>query len=167
MIGNQSAGKSTVVERISCISLPKGDGMVTKCPLAMHLRGCKPEEKTYCRIYIDGKSNEKKDIKKEDTASMINTLTDSIMSVADSESRKFGLSHTTIHLEIGDYGLPDLTLYDLPGIYHIDTETQMEIPGLKEYIHKMYSLFIDKPDCAIVCVMAATADLGAEMARGL
>ena len=35
VIGDQSSGKSSVLESISRISLPKGEGMVTRCPLIM------------------------------------------------------------------------------------------------------------------------------------
>ena len=33
VIGDQSSGKSSLMERISQVQLPKGGGMVTRCPL--------------------------------------------------------------------------------------------------------------------------------------
>ena len=33
VMGNQSSGKSSLLESISRIQLPKGTGMVTRCPL--------------------------------------------------------------------------------------------------------------------------------------
>ena len=44
VIGDQSSGKSSVLESISRISLPKGEGMVTRCPLIMQLRNTEGEE---------------------------------------------------------------------------------------------------------------------------
>ena len=44
VIGDQSSGKSSVLESISRISLPKGEGMVTRCPLVMQLRNTDGEE---------------------------------------------------------------------------------------------------------------------------
>ena len=38
VIGDQSSGKSSVLESISGVNLPKGGGCVTKCPLIMQLR---------------------------------------------------------------------------------------------------------------------------------
>ena len=48
VIGDQSSGKSSVLESISQIVLPKGTGCVTKTPLVIHLRqGDKEEAKIY------------------------------------------------------------------------------------------------------------------------
>ena len=44
VIGDQSSGKSSVLESISRITLPKGEGMVTRCPLVMQLRNTEGEE---------------------------------------------------------------------------------------------------------------------------
>ena len=44
VIGDQSSGKSSVLESISRITLPKGEGMVTRCPLVMQLRNTFEEE---------------------------------------------------------------------------------------------------------------------------
>ncbi len=38
VIGDQSAGKSSTMESISQIILPKGEGCVTRCPLLIQLR---------------------------------------------------------------------------------------------------------------------------------
>ena len=38
VIGDQSSGKSSVLESICKINLPKGDNMVTKCPVILQLR---------------------------------------------------------------------------------------------------------------------------------
>ena len=46
--GMQSHGKSSILESITHISLPKGDGTVTICPIKISLRNAKDEE--YARI---------------------------------------------------------------------------------------------------------------------
>ena len=38
MIGDQSVGKSSVLESISGVQLPRGTGIVTRCPLQLQLR---------------------------------------------------------------------------------------------------------------------------------
>ena len=45
VIGSQSAGKSTVIERLSKIQLPRGEGMVTKCPLICAFERPRPPRK--------------------------------------------------------------------------------------------------------------------------
>lgn len=32
VVGDQSSGKSTLLESLSLVELPKGDGVVTRCP---------------------------------------------------------------------------------------------------------------------------------------
>lgn len=43
VIGIQSSGKSSILESISQIELPKGTGCVTRCPLVLQLRSLPPE----------------------------------------------------------------------------------------------------------------------------
>ena len=43
VIGMQSHGKSSVLENIARISLPKGNGTVTRCPLELMLRNRQEE----------------------------------------------------------------------------------------------------------------------------
>ena len=42
VIGFQSSGKSSVLESISQVNLPKGDGCVTSAPLVLQLRNRQP-----------------------------------------------------------------------------------------------------------------------------
>ena len=38
VVGDQSSGKSTLLEALSLVELPKGLGIVTRCPLVLRLR---------------------------------------------------------------------------------------------------------------------------------
>ncbi|CAF3877320.1 unnamed protein product, partial [Adineta steineri] len=38
VVGDQSSGKSTLLEALSLVELPKGSGIVTRCPLVLRLR---------------------------------------------------------------------------------------------------------------------------------
>ena len=53
----QSHGKSSTLESITNISLPKGDGTVTVCPIKISLR--KAKDKEYARIKFELDSEEK------------------------------------------------------------------------------------------------------------
>jgi len=46
VIGDQSHGKSSLLELIAGIELPKGEGMVTRMPLELRLRNVKSKDKT-------------------------------------------------------------------------------------------------------------------------
>ncbi|KAL6481494.1 hypothetical protein MHYP_G00095740 [Metynnis hypsauchen] len=41
VIGDQSSGKSSVLEALSGVALPRGSGIVTRCPLELKLRKIK------------------------------------------------------------------------------------------------------------------------------
>ena len=55
--GMQSHGKSSTLESITHISLPKGDGTVTVCPIKISLRNALSEEE-YARIKFELESEE-------------------------------------------------------------------------------------------------------------
>ena len=54
-VGDQSSGKSSVLDSISGIALPKGGGRVTRCPIEIQLRKeDKNGKKGYAKIQIEG-----------------------------------------------------------------------------------------------------------------
>ena len=55
--GMQSHGKSSTLESITHISLPKGDGTVTVCPIKISLRNARDEE--FARIKFELDKNDK------------------------------------------------------------------------------------------------------------
>ena len=55
--GMQSHGKSSTLESITHISLPKGDGTITICPIKISLRNAKDEE--FARIKFEMDKEEK------------------------------------------------------------------------------------------------------------
>ena len=54
--GMQSHGKSSTLESITHITLPKGDGTVTICPIKISLRNAKDKE--YARIKFELESDD-------------------------------------------------------------------------------------------------------------
>ena len=50
VIGDQSVGKTTVLELLSGIQLPRGDGIVTRCPLELRLHELEDEGEPYALI---------------------------------------------------------------------------------------------------------------------
>ncbi|KAI0084205.1 P-loop containing nucleoside triphosphate hydrolase protein [Irpex rosettiformis] len=52
VIGNQSAGKSSLVEAISGINVPRDAGTCTRCPMECRLASSSPEDPWTCEVYI-------------------------------------------------------------------------------------------------------------------
>jgi len=163
VIGQQSAGKTTVIERLSGIQLPRGEGMKTKCPLVMRLRKSKNGKES---IRIGRDLDNMVYVNVGDISGQVDNLTEEISTTANGEEKKFGVFMTTIHLEITRNDLEDLTLIDLPGIFSIDVNTKQKLVGVEDFLKKLYLKYIDTPECIIVCVVPATSDLGTQTARG-
>ena len=56
VVGAQSSGKSSVLESLSQIELPRGEGIVTRCPIMIQLRRATSGESA--RIGIQGTQEE-------------------------------------------------------------------------------------------------------------
>eukprot|EP01037_Dinobryon_pediforme_P038346 gene38346-46300_t len=75
VIGGQSSGKSSVLERISGVSLPRGTGMVTRCALEIQLVR---KEVTTPSITIQCGEGSACSVDLKDIVCKIQTLTDEI-----------------------------------------------------------------------------------------
>eukprot|EP00899_Mesostigma_viride_P003745 jgi/Mesvir1/13371/Mv05854-RA.1 len=114
--GAQSSGKSSVLESISGISLPRGTTITTRAPLMLRLEGYEgsPDMQDHAIIGIqpDLGDGEKIDNLAEIPDKIV-ALTDKI---AGSEG---GITNVPIHLKVFQRDSPTMTLVDLPGITHL------------------------------------------------
>jgi len=55
VVGDQSSGKSSVLESLAGIKLPRGQGMCTRVPLVMRLKSCKDQAEASISIEYLGK----------------------------------------------------------------------------------------------------------------
>ncbi|XP_032804092.2 interferon-induced GTP-binding protein Mx1-like isoform X1 [Petromyzon marinus] len=127
VIGDQSSGKSSVLEALSGVQLPRGSGIVTRCPLALKLKRAPGPWHGRIKYRVQGRT--------------INTKLDTPESVGDAVLQAqseltgddLGVSKSLIELEVTSDSVPDLTLIDLPGIARValagqavDIETQIK-----------------------------------------
>lgn len=114
VVGNQSAGKTSVIERLSGISLPSGEGMVTKAPLVLSMRR---DDYEFIKIKrTNYPTSEKIIIDKNQVSREIEMMSELILSENSSDRSRFNLSKESISLEVRGPKLIDLTLIDLPGM---------------------------------------------------
>ena len=120
--GMQSHGKSSTLESITHISLPKGDGTVTICPIKISLRN---SDKEYARIKFEFESEEKyKTIKLNEISDKIieyqneakKMHEDKIEDKIEDKKEEIKLFDEVIQVEVNRKNAPNLTLYDLPGL---------------------------------------------------
>ncbi|KTF86207.1 hypothetical protein cypCar_00029512 [Cyprinus carpio] len=133
VIGDQSSGKSSVLEALSGVALPRGSGIVTRCPLELKMIRTKDETKWHGRISYNEKEE---DI--HDPAEVEKKICEAQNEMAGAG---VGISDELISLQITSASVPDLTLIDLPGIARVavkgqpeDIGDQKSLPRLEEQI---------------------------------
>ena len=98
VIGDQSTGKSSVLQAIAGVQVPIGSDRVTKCPIELQLR-TSPEDEAHdsFEVYIHQREDDTKikGKKFEDLPKAINDLTAQIL---EEEKVKEDISHTSIHV---------------------------------------------------------------------
>lgn len=111
VVGDQSSGKSSVLESISGIALPRGGNLVTRCPLQLGLRrGPIESAKLSYKDPKDSSRQVSRDLTLDGIADAVETATNEL---AGTNS---GLVPALISLQVTTPDAPDLTLIDLPGI---------------------------------------------------
>ncbi|NWS66465.1 MX protein, partial [Crotophaga sulcirostris] len=111
VIGDQSSGKSSVLEALSGIALPRGNGIVTRCPLELKLKRIPATEAWKGKISYSNISIEVQNASEVEKA--IREAQDVVAGTGG------GISGELISLEIRSPDVPDLTLIDLPGIARV------------------------------------------------
>jgi len=153
VIGNQSAGKTSLLERLSGVDLPRGEGMVTRCALVLRMVHNSTLATPYAMIR-GGKNGEHK-IELCDVGKHVTRITDEL-------AKPNEISDESIYVTVYSADVPDLTLVDLPGIVYTDT-TGKKSP-ITEAIQKLYNRYISKPGCVILCALPANVDFRTQQA---
>ncbi|CAB1353580.1 unnamed protein product [Coregonus sp. 'balchen'] len=149
VIGDQSSGKSSVLEALSGVALPRGSGIVTRCPLELKMKRKREGEKWHGKISYQDHEEEIED--PSDVEKKIRKAQDEMAGVG------VGISDDLISLEIGSPDVPDLTLIDLPGIARVAVKGQPENIG--EQIKRLIRKFITKQETISLVVVPCNVDI--------
>ncbi|CAF1377540.1 unnamed protein product [Adineta steineri] len=151
VVGDQSSGKSSLLESLSLVELPKGNGIVTRCPLVLRLR--KSDERRVYRLHDDSHENKKEILNEADL---------NIPRYIEEETKKLAgdnknVVRNIIELQVEDPDVRDLTLVDLPGIAHNPIAGQPE--DIYEQTINLIREFITQEGSVILCVFPANVDI--------
>ncbi|XP_075952227.1 interferon-induced GTP-binding protein Mx-like [Anarhichas minor] len=149
VIGDQSSGKSSVLEALSGVALPRGSGIVTRCPLELKMKRRKEGEEWYGKISYEGYEEEIKD--PADVEKMIREAQEKLAGGG------VGISDDLISLEIASPDVPDLTLIDLPGITRVAVKDQPVNIG--DQIKRLIQKFITKQETISLVVVPSNVDI--------
>ncbi|KAM6448308.1 LOW QUALITY PROTEIN: interferon-induced GTP-binding protein Mx2-like [Liasis olivaceus] len=149
VIGDQSSGKSSVLEALSGVALPRGIGIVTRCPLELKLK------KTHNTKEWKGK------IVYPETQADLNDPSEVEAAVRRAQNAIAGegqaISNKLITLEISSPDVPDLTLIDLPGIIRVAIDDQPQDIG--DQIMKLIKSYITKQETINLIVVPSNVDI--------
>ncbi|XP_053505850.1 interferon-induced GTP-binding protein Mx1-like isoform X2 [Ictalurus furcatus] len=148
VIGDQSSGKSSVLEALSGVALPRGGDIVTRCPLELKMK--KSRQKDFWHGKIKYKDIERDIADPADVERWIRKAQNEIAGA-------LGMSDELISLEVTSTNAPDLTFIDLPGIVRVPVKGQPEDIG--EQIKSLMKKLITKQDTIILVVVPCNVDI--------
>ncbi|KAM6224043.1 interferon-induced GTP-binding protein Mx2 [Rhynchocyon petersi] len=159
VIGDQSSGKSSVLEALSGVALPRGSGIVTRCPLVLKLKrqSCEWSGK------LSYGNNEFHLQEPEQVEPLIYQAQNVIAGDG------VGISHELINLEITSPDVPDLTLIDLPGITRVAVGNQPQDIGqqikslIKKYIQRQQTINLVVVPCNVDIVTTEALSMAKEV----
>lgn len=189
VIGSQSAGKSSLIESISGIKLPRATGTCTRCPTELRLAYSK--EPWFCTIHLrflkdengddispirnvafGGVITEKHEVEERLRRAQLAILNPGRDSAAylDDDVPASGLSSVAfsenfISVEIHGPDVTNLSFCDLPGIIANVREGSDE--GDIELVKRLVTSYIRKESCIILLTVTCETDFENQGARSL
>jgi GTP-binding protein EngB required for normal cell division len=148
VVGDQSSGKSSVLESLAGISLPRGQGICTRVPLVMRLQDDPSADSP--KLQLEYSNGRVVTTTEADVADAINAAT------AEIAGSGKGISDAPITLVVRKRGVPDLTLVDLPGITRVPVHGQPE--DIYDQVAKIIKEYIAPKESIILNVLSATVD---------
>ncbi|NXC65726.1 MX protein, partial [Anhinga anhinga] len=149
VIGDQSSGKSSVLEALSGIALPRGNGIVTRCPLELKLKRIPATQAWKGTIYYRNIIIELQNASEVEKA---------IREAQDVVTGSRGaISGELISLEVRSPDVPDLTLIDLPGIARVAVGNQPKDIG--EQIKNLLKRIIGCKETLNLVVVPCNVDI--------
>lgn len=160
VVGDQSSGKSSVLESISRVRFPAKGDLCTRFATELVLQRS-PETKIVVRIDRPTKpgsdSSEQFHRTSFDKDSLVELINEAAkkMGIRDGGSKCF--SKNVLHVEIASPDTYPLTLVDLPGFYHSETSDQAQ-EG-KDIVKQLAKRYMRQPESIILTVVSANHNL--------
>ncbi|OMJ90041.1 hypothetical protein SteCoe_7723 [Stentor coeruleus] len=145
VVGEQSSGKSSVLQSIiEREILPKGQGIVTRCPIRIRMQKSKEEREYACFEHLGSK-----EFTLDEVSEIIKKRTEELTEIEY-------VTDTEITIDLYGPNMTSLTLVDLPGIVSIASEGQPE--DIVQRIEKIVRQRINSSHVLILAITPASND---------
>lgn len=157
VMGDQSCGKSSVLEALSGVQFPRGSGLVTRCPVQLIMKRSKPGEPWHGKANVDWKRGPQPAAAGEvSSAETLVGVIEELMNVVCND-QKNGFSSDFIAIEISSPDCPDLTLIDLPGI--VRTAVTGQSQGVITEVNGLIESYLSSERTIILAIVPANQDV--------
>ena len=150
--GDQSAGKSSVLEYISQIRFPRGEGTCTRCPAIVRLE-CDPScTSPYAWISTDA------EVQNGERIDDLDNIADRIRDLTEKHTEgNTRIVNDPIHIKVVRNTGTTLTIIDIPGITHVEQHNQSDVHTITA---GMVEKYINDQNMIVLVVIPAASDFG-------
>lgn len=162
--GDQSAGKSSVLEALTEIPFPRNDNLCTRFATEISLRR-EPVTSLTIRVIPDGARPQSEQDTIKAFSESIADLEDlpvvmesamKVMGISDTSTSSSAFAKDVLSIEIQGPDRPQLTLVDIPGL--IQTQTKGVTEADVAIVAEITNSYIEQPRTICLAVVAATHD---------
>ncbi len=155
VMGDQSSGKSSVLEAISGIAFPRSAGLCTRCPTQVSMTHGDAWSASVRAGSGSGKEHKLRAGEEYLIANLIEELT---AELAGSKSDGgFSTGDDQIEIKLVSPSVPDLTIIDLPGI--VRTATKGQSQAVRNQVDAMLDRFLRQERTIVLAVIPANVDI--------
>lgn len=158
VMGDQSSGKSSVLEALSGIPFPRGSGLVTRCATELRMKRAPPGAPWAATVRLSwgqAQPSMAGDVDTvEDLGERISKLTEAMLLARGGAT--FEAEHSIV-IELAASTVPDLTVIDLPGI--VRTQVKGQSGGVMREVDGLLERYLKQERTIILCVVPANVDI--------
>lgn len=160
VMGDQSSGKSSVLEALSGIPFPRGAGLVTKCATELRMKKSKSGETWSAKVSLAWDQKQQPSdagivSSPEEIGDKIEKLTEILLTKRGGDAT-FEAEHSIL-IEATGPKLPDLTVIDLPGI--VRTSVTGQAKTVMSDVDELLGRYLKQQRTVILAVIPANQDI--------
>ncbi len=154
-VGDQSSGKSSILEALAQVELPRDDQICTRCPIVIRLKQLASANDEPSATITYKKAGSTAETCHFVTHKQVNQVVRKAQTEITGDSK--GVVNSPIELNIASHNVPNLTLIDMPGLVASAGEGQDD--SIVATIEEMIMEYIEPSNTIILAVMDGSQEL--------